>query len=78
MAKSSFGKGATSRTAHGYFTCCNFQCCSVLVLHSSNTFCYNFTLHNFFLIRIGVHDRSMFPSCSLEGLNNKEQGGSGF
>ena len=39
---------------------------------------YNITLHKCFKIMIGVHSRSMFIFCSLEGLNNKKQCGSGF
>lgn len=35
--------------------------------------CYRIMLHICFIIKIDVHDRSMFPFCSLEGFINKEQ-----
>ena len=48
------------------------------MLHSSNILVLHITLHKCFIIMIGVHGRSMISFCSLEGLNNKEQGGSEF
>ena len=50
-----------------------FRCYIIVIFE-----CYNITLQKCFIIMIGVHGRSLFPFCSLEGLNNKEQGGKGY
>ena len=51
---------------------------SIAILNVALFHYYNIILYKCFIIKIGVHDRSMFPFCFLEGVNIKEQGGSQF
>jgi hypothetical protein len=46
--------------------------CNILMLQSCTGF------HKCYIIRIGVHGISTFPSRSLQGLNIKERGWSGL
>ena len=69
MVVSSFAKVVATGITHGHFTRCDFQCFNVSVLHKA---------HKCFIINIGVHGKSTFPSRSLEDLDNKEQGGMDF